>query len=485
MLKKTQKIIVVTVILLTLIILISLSGLLYMQSEVYRDILKQNEIDIEKVNDIKTKVDNIKNISILVSAIFIIIAILVSNVLSKSILIPIQELVQSAQIILKGDSVSKKILKANKEKDQIDNLVEMFSDMNSDLKDNLSEITRKKNEIETILLHMTDGVISFDVYGRITHINLAAKEALDVDKNARFKTIFTKFGLEPDMEKLSYLQKLTSQKLVYTNKNKIYNVLFATISTDENKIDGIVVVIQDITEHVKLDQMRKQFVADVSHELKTPITSIMGYSETILDTMPDKETVQYFISKINNEANRMSELVTDLLILSKYDKENNEKRKTNFDVSEIVKEYVEILKKEADKKNIELKCYVTANIPNINGDKSGIIRVITNIISNAIKYTPENGIIEVYVGFLYRDVYVKVKDNGIGISKEDLPRVFERFYRVDSSRVRKSGGSGLGLAIAKEIMDKNSGKIDIKSELGKGTEVVLRFKTAINSKKIK
>lgn len=485
MLKKTQKIIVVTVILLTLIILISLSGLLYIQSEVYRDILKQNEIDIEKVNDIKTKVDNIKNISILVSAIFIIIAILVSNVLSKSILIPIQELVQSAQIILKGDSVSKKILKANKEKDQIDNLVEMFSDMNSDLKDNLSEITRKKNEIETILLHMTDGVISFDVYGRITHINLAAKEALDVDENARFKTIFTKFGLEPDMEKLSYLQKLTSQKLVYTNKNKIYNVLFATISTDENKIDGIVVVIQDITEHVKLDQMRKQFVADVSHELKTPITSIMGYSETILDTMPDKETVQYFISKINNEANRMSELVTDLLILSKYDKENNEKRKTNFDVSEIVKEYVEILKKEADKKHIELKCYVTANIPNINGDKSGIIRVITNIISNAIKYTPENGIIEVYVGFLYRDVYVKVKDNGIGISKEDLPRVFERFYRVDSSRVRKSGGSGLGLAIAKEIMDKNSGKIDIKSELGKGTEVVLRFKTAINSKKIK
>ena len=182
----------------------------------------------------------------------------------------------------------KKILKANKEKDQIDNLVEMFSDMNSDLKDNLSEITRKKNEIETILLHMTDGVISFDVYGRITHINLAAKEALDVDENARFKTIFTKFGLEPDMEKLSYLQKLTSQKLVYTNKNKIYNVLFATISTDENKIDGIVVVIQDITEHVKLDQMRKQFVADVSHELKTPITSIMGYSETILDTMNDK-----------------------------------------------------------------------------------------------------------------------------------------------------------------------------------------------------
>ena len=438
MLKRTQKRIIFAVIFLMFLVLLATGFLIYNQQIEYNKILE--ELEISK----GVKSTNYFNLFITISLVFLIISVLVSNILSKTILLPIQELVHNAQLILKGDTLQRKSLKADKEKDQIDDLVEMFSDMNADLKDNLQEITRKKNEIETILFHMTDGVISFDIYGRITHINPAAKKALNITEKTKFKYVFEKIGVEPNIEKLMYMEKLAKSKIVYTNEEgNIYNILFDFLKTNEDKMDGIVVVIQDITEHVNLDQMRKQFVADVSHELKTPITSIMGYSETILDNLPDEETLKHFVKRMNTEAQRMSELVTDLLILSKYDKANTEKAKEAFDITEVVKDYTESLKKEAEKKKIELNCFVTSNVPKIHGDKSGIIRVFTNILSNAIKYTGENGKIEIYVGFLYKDAYVKIKDNGIGIKESDLAKVFERFYRVDSSRVRKSGGSGL------------------------------------------
>lgn len=484
MLKKTQRLIIVSVILLTLLTLSTIGSFLYFE---YEKMIRLTPVfeNIREYNLFISNLQNAKNIILILSGIFLIISVVLSIILSKTILLPIEELVYNAQQILNGDSKQIKSLKdSNKEKDKIDDLVLMFSDMNSDLKDNLTEITRKKNEIETILLHMSDGVISFDIYGKITHINPAAKKALNVDETWDFKKISKEIGLTYDLEKIAYIEKYTTQKFQLEKVENIYNIFFAPLKTAKDKVDGLVIVLQEITEHVKLDKMRKQFIADVSHELKTPITSILGYSEIIMDDENlEKEKTQYFAKKMNNEALRMSELVQDLLTLSKYDKGNIEKKKETFQLAEVVKEYVENFKPQADKKNINMSCYITTNIPEIYGDKFGIIRVITNILSNAIKYTQENGQIEVYVGFLYAHTYVKIKDNGIGIKEEDLNRVFERFYRVDSSRVRASGGSGLGLAIAKEIIEKNDGSISIKSEYKKGTEVVLRFK-AVQKRKI-
>ena len=173
----------------------------------------------------------------------------------------------------------------------------------------------------------------------------------------------------------------------------------------------------------------------------------------------------------------MSRLVNDLLILSRYDNSKVKVEKTEFDLGELVKYTLEGLKFEIEKKKLNSECFVTADVPLVYADKNGIERVILNILTNAIKYTNENGNIKIYVGFVYNDAYIKIIDNGIGIKKEDLDKIFERFYRVDKSRAREQGGTGLGLSIAKEILDKNDGKIDIKSELGKGTEVVIRLTT--------
>ena len=226
--------------------------------------------------------------------------------------------------------------------------------------------------------------------------------------------------------------------------------------------------------------MRTEFVADVSHELKTPITSIMGYADTLLEDECDKETTNKFLKRISTQANRMSVLVSDLLTLSRYDADMIKNRSEEFDLGELVKNTYDNLSFEIEQKHQKAECFVTADVPLIKADKAGIERVITNILTNAIKYTPENGEIKIYVGFVYNDAYIKVIDNGIGIPKEDLDRVFDRFYRVDKARTREMGGTGLGLSIAKEILEKNNAKININSELGKGTEVIIRIPTKKN-----
>lgn len=334
-------------------------------------------------------------------------------------------------------------------------------------------------EIKTRLLHMTEGIIAFDINGKIDLINPAAKMLLNISpEDYTFEDIFNKFNLDINMEKLIYLEELTSLEQVIEVEDKTVKVLFSPFKNEKTKNpEGIIAVIQDITENVKLDTMRKEFVADVSHELKTPITSIMGYTDTLLEGDYDQETQKEFLQVVSSEARRMAKLVTDLLELSRMD--NNKKRikKVSFDLGNLAKECQKKLAIEIKKKKHHVECLVTADVPPVYADKDDIQRVILNILSNSIKYTPEGGTIKIYVGFVYSDAYIKIIDNGIGIPEEDLNRIFERFYRVDKSRAREMGGTGLGLSIAKEILDKNGGSIDIKSQINKGTEVVIKIPT--------
>ena len=349
--------------------------------------------------------------------------------------------------------------------------------MTKELKQNLNEVAKQKKQIETILLHMTDGIVAFDMEGNIIYSNPAAMELLNLEREKQntFKSIFEDLKTDINLEKIVYLENWTSSEQRIDVGDKFINLLFAPFQDENDKPDGVIVVIQDITEHVKLDNMRKEFVADVSHELKTPITSIMGYADTLLESEYDKEMQTKFLEVISSEARRMARLVTDLLVLSRYDNKKVTKEESIFDLGEVTKNCIERLRFEVEKKKHNIECFVTANVPPVNADKYGIERVILNIISNAIKYTPENGTIKVYVGFVYNDAYIKVIDNGIGIPEADLARIFERFYRVDKARSRELGGTGLGLPIAKEIIEQNNGSIDIKSEVGKGTEVVIRI----------
>lgn len=409
--------------------------------------------------------------------VFSCIVFVVGLFIKQTIFNPIIKAMKNAQKIANGESVelieipkNKKRKKKNKD---MDSVIQIINLMTGEMKQKLNEVNRQKREIEAILLHMNDGVIAFDENGNIMHINPAAKDLLEINTEKNFGEIFNRFNTNINMEAIMYLDNWDEQKINIGEKT--LNVFLASYKDENDLSSGIIAVIQDITEHVKLDNMRKEFVADVSHELKTPITSIMGYADTLQDGDYDKETQQKFLSVISSESRRMADLVSDLLTLSRYDTKRMKREVSEFDLGELAKKCQEKLEIEIERKEQNVECYVTADVPPIRADKNGIERVILNVLSNAIKYTPEQGSIKIYVGFVYNDAYIKVIDNGIGIPREDLTRVFERFYRVDKARSREMGGTGLGLSIAKEIIEQNKGSIDIKSEYGKGTEVVIRI----------
>ena len=432
--------------------------------------------NVELIESIRSQVSQIKLIVIISIVMYTIISILIGYFVLKAVVSPMKRLIKSAEKIASGENVE--VNQNAQNNGEVADLENAFSIMTNELKQKLNEVNRQKKQIETILLHMTDGIIAFDMDGGIIHINPAAKQLLGIsDKDNSFDKIFKKLNIDINIEKIIYLENWTSSEQRKNVGDKYVNILFAPFQDENDRPAGVIALIQDITEHVKLDNMRKEFVADVSHELKTPITSIMGYADTLLEGDYDDETRTKFLNVISTEARRMAKLVTDLLTLSRYDNKKVTTEITNFDLGELTKKCLEKFKFEIEKKEQSVECFVTASVPPVYADKYGIERVVLNILSNAIKYTPEHGTIKVYVGFVYNDAYIKVIDNGIGIPEEDLDRIFERFYRVDKARSRELGGTGLGLSIAKEILDQNKGSIDIKSKVGKGTEVVIRIPT--------
>ena len=462
------------------IIIISGLGISFLNSiQLLNEKLEAGQVSREQVESILTIIQQRTAITLIVAGVvFAIIGIIAAIVLSKYVIYPIDKLIKSAEKITDEDkNKAKKSLRKKRSHDMGD-LENIFGVMTTELKDKLSEVSTQKNQIETILLHMTDGIIAFNMKGEIILINPAAKKFLSIrPEDNTFDDIFKKFKLDINMEKIIYLENWTSTEQRIQVEDKYMNVFFAPFKNETDRPDGVIAVIQDITEHVKLDTMQKEFVADVSHELKTPITSIMGYADTLLEGEYDKETQDKFLNVIATEARRMAKLVTDLLTLSRYDNNKTRTQKESFDLGELVKKCQDKLAIEIKKKNHTVNCFVTADVPPVYADKYDIERVVLNILSNSIKYTKDGGEIKIYVGFVYNDAYIKIFDNGIGIPEEDLSRIFERFYRVDKARTREMGGTGLGLSIAKEILDKNGGSIDIKSVVGQGTEVVVRIPT--------
>ena len=402
--------------------------------------------NIQDPQQIANYISTGRTVFIILAASFVIISVVIVVFSSKIISNPITKLIKSATMIADSGNTETEIneIKDKKSKTDVDELYDAFNMMTDSLKENLNEVTRQKNQIETILLHMTDGIIAFNIDGNIIHINPAASRLLKLSEDDdTFEKIFKKLNIDISIEKIIYLENWTSTEEKTEVDDTYLNIFFAPFKDENDRPSGVMVLIQDITEHVKLDNMRKEFVADVSHELKTPLTSILGYSETLAENDYDEEIRQKFLGVISSEAIRMTKLVNDLLTLSKFDSNKEKWEPTEFDLGELVKQCVQNLQIEMDKKHQRVECFVTANVPNVKADKDGIERVVLNILSNSIKYTGEGGLIKIYVGFVYNDAYIKVIDNGIGIPEEDLNRIFERFYRVDKARTRQMGGTGL------------------------------------------
>lgn len=419
---------------------------------------------------------NIKLFTIIMEALVVglVISVLLSFLLSKTMIIPIQSLTKGANRVAEGD-FSQKIEVHTR--DEIGVLTESFNDMAQQLRDTLEVIEGERNKLSTVFLHMTDGIVAFNSEGVKIHYNPAAEHLLGVsleDPDLDYSVIF---GSIEDKETVLALKAPMVIRAEREIKDKTLEMILAPFVGSESGQSGILTLIHDVTQQRKSEQMHREFVANVSHELRTPITNIRSYAETLEDVgeeMP-KESREHFLQVILNESDRMVKIVQDLLMLSKFDAGDNDMRFENFDIATSTNNICEALRLNVEKRDMNLHLERPENAVICCGDRARIEQVIVNIITNAVRYTPDGGEISVHVGGSDNHVWVTVKDTGIGIPKDQLPHIFDRFYRVDRARSRALGGSGLGLSIAKEIVTKHGGEISIDSEPGKGTRVTVRL----------
>ena len=403
----------------------------------------------------------------------ILISIILGFFLSRTITRPISNLTTKAESLAKGSFDTK--ININSQ-DEIGKLASTFNYMTSMIKNSMEEIAQEKNKLETMFRYMTDGVIAFDINEKVIHMNPAAKEMLKIkDEGAiRFDEFFKSLDADICMAQLLYIDHSATLERQLDVEDKSLKAFFATFETEGEKLSGVIVILQDITEAQRLEMSRREVVANVSHELRTPLTTIKSYSETI-QAYAASEEEKKFLDVIIREVDRMTRIVKDLLTLSSLDSKKFTANFEYFSLDELLREVVDKMSMDALRHKHIIEYFPSTSIPDIYADRDRIEQVITNIVSNAIKYTPDGGNIQMFAGCLYNEVYIKIKDNGIGINKEDLPRVFERFYRVDKARSREHGGTGLGLAIAKNFVELHGGTIKITSKAGKGTEVLIKL----------
>ncbi len=402
----------------------------------------------------------------------VVVSLVMGYFLSRTITTPISNLTKKAKRLAEGEFESKIDVKSD---DEIGTLTETFNDMSSKLQAAMLQMSTEKNKVEAILLNMTDGVMAFGTDGSAIHINPTAKKMFQLaeDEPVEFDSFFAKYQAEIHLGDMLYLEGNRFVERDIELEHLSIKASFVVFEDEFDHTGGVLVVLHDITKQQKLENSRREFVANVSHELRTPLTTIKSYAETVLDMLGQSDVPVTFINTILNETDRMTRLVKDLLVLSSLE-QPEQLNKSEFKMSELVSDVVDTLELVAKEQGHRLLLTITNPFDGLfYGDRDRLEQLLYNIISNSIKYTPNGGKIEVFAGQVFNKVYIKVKDNGIGIPEKDLGRLFERFYRVDKARSREKGGTGLGLAISKGIVDNHGGTISVESQVNQGTEVTI------------
>ncbi|PFP27781.1 PAS domain-containing sensor histidine kinase [Bacillus sp. AFS073361] len=354
------------------------------------------------------------------------------------------------------------------------------------LAENLQELTKaqemQQDRLSALIENMGAGLVLIDSRGYINLINKGFIDIFHVNSSDYLNKVYYEVI---EYEEICQLvaevfrteKKVSKQILVPLFIERRYFVVYGVPILGTNNVwKGVLLVFHDITEIKKLEQMRKDFVANVSHELKTPVTSIKGFTETLMDgAMNNKETLEAFLSIILKESDRLQTLIQELLDLSKIEQQGFRLNIQELDLNEMLKEVITILSGKAQAKNIRVSLLCKQDQVMIQGDLDRLKQVFINLIANAMNYTPPEGNVEIILLEHGEKVRVHVKDTGIGINKEEIPRIFERFYRVDRARSRNSGGTGLGLAIVKHLIEAHHGNISVRSELGEGSEFIIEL----------
>ncbi|MFR9241037.1 MAG: ATP-binding protein [Clostridium baratii] len=399
--------------------------------------------------------------------IVLVLSIALALKLVRIIVDPVKHLQYVTSKIANGNLQTRVNMNSN---DELGQLGKTFNNMADQLQSKINEVVDKQNRLESILKSMQSGVIAVDNNEAIITINPYAKRIFGITRDVTGEKL--KNCIE-DKNVYDIFENDDEDEVEVKIKKPMRRFLKIKKATAINgyKQIGKVIAIQDITEMKRLENIRSQFVANVSHELKTPLTSIKGFAET-LRYVDDEKTKNNFLDIIDKESERLTRLINDILVLSNLESNNVEKLE-EFMPDDIVREVINILQNQAIKKSINLT-FKSNSKSYILGQRDKFFQVALNIIENGIKYSNEGDSVTVTSYNEDENYILKVKDTGIGIPEEDLPRIFERFYRVD--KARKSGGTGLGLAIVKHIVKSFGGDIEVKSELNKGSEFVFRIK---------
>jgi two-component system phosphate regulon sensor histidine kinase PhoR len=337
----------------------------------------------------------------------------------------------------------------------------------------LSTLHGRMEEIQAILASMSEGVVATDITGRISLINPAAAELFNLNPGEGVGEFPYKVFPQSELGDIfhqTYVKGYPLEKeITWQNPERVFNLHLALIRDEvTEEVRGVVAVIGDITKIRLLETMRKEFVANVSHELKTPLTSIKGFIETLLDgAFDERETVTKFLTIINQETDRLNNLIADLLDISRLESRQTDLNKRLFHIDKLIDEIILTVEGRLKEKRLELTRDIQADV--VEGDEDLLREVIINLLDNAIKYTPEGGKIFIGTNQNKERFQFVIEDNGIGIPEKSVPRLFERFYRVDKGRSRALGGTGLGLSIVKHIIDRHGGKVTVESKLAKGS----------------
>ncbi len=398
--------------------------------------------------------------------------------LARSLADPVSEVAQRV-IQLVSSTFGKEVRVSSS--DELESLSKAIGEMNTQSRSKIEEISKEKDYLQTILKGMMEGVLVVDGRGRILMVNdalrkllslasdVSDKMPLEIIRNAELEGAIRKaiqdgesVALELDLDK-------SGEKTIEVN---VVSILTSNRRMGEGSegTRGAIAVFHDITRLKQLEKIRQDFVANVSHELRTPLTTIKGYAETLLDGALKEDQAFQFVQVIKRHTDRLTKIVEDLLMLSRIETKEFQLKVEVVSVRDFIDDVIDFVKDLAEKKRISLARNEIPSSLAIQADRSYLEQILINLLDNAIKYTPEGGRVTVStIEKDSKDIQFSVEDNGIGIPKEDLSRIFERFYRVDKGRSKELGGTGLGLSIVKHLVQAHGGKVWVESQPGKGS----------------
>ncbi len=426
---------------------------------------------VASIEGIFKQIQRINNILVTGTVIALLITGLLGVFLARTITRPMADMRKQALVMARGDFSRKVQLYGD---DEIGQLAMTFNNLTTKLQEATAITESERRKLRSVLTYMTDGVIATDRDGAIILMNDRAEEMLNISRqNALGTSLMELLRLNTDYTWEELYNEYESMLLDFSTDDLHYVVRanFSTIQKDDGPINGLICVLHDVTEQEQIDNERREFVFNVSHELRTPLTTMRSYLEALAEgAWQDENIAPRFLEVTQNETERMIRLVTDLLQLSKMDSKDY---RFNFHEIDLVNflngiiDRFEMLEKE----NIELSRSLPSHKIPVQMDTDKMTQVLDNIISNAMKYSPEGGTITFSAAIIGRKVKVSISDQGVGIPKNNVSKIFDRFFRVDRARSRDIGGTGLGLAIAKEIVLAHGGDIWAESEWGQGTTI--------------